>query len=234
MADIQERATGLLGQIPFGAIIGGPLIAAVEAQSASAVACYNFIRDVGFEDAPRISDDTAAKKEGGGAVAVGADGNPAPKAKALNTSAAKVRTIEFYFERKEPNPDDKTKEVLTRTTITVPLLTVMPLPFIRIESMTVNFKASIGASDTSSLSNSSSTGADAKLEASAGFALWKASLSGTVSSKKDSTATNTSKYSVEHTIDVSVHAVQDDMPAGLARILSMMTNAIGVTSAPVK
>jgi uncharacterized protein DUF2589 len=196
---IQEQATGLLGQIPFGAVIGGPLKAAVEAQSLAAVTCYDFINNIGFEKPDKDDDEKKSKA---------------------------IRTISFFFEREE---GDKK----ARTTITVPLLTIMPLPFIRIESMTVNFKASISAVDSSSQSDSSSMGADSKLEAGVGFAVWKASLSGTVSSKKDSTATNTSKYSVEHTIDISVHAVQDDMPAGLAKMLSILTDSIRISSATV-
>src|SRR5689334_9091481 len=46
----QERGTALLSQIPFGAVIGGPLKAAVDAQGAAALACYDFISKVGFEE----------------------------------------------------------------------------------------------------------------------------------------------------------------------------------------
>ena len=64
------------------------------------------------------------------------------------------------------------------------------------------------------------------------FAMWKVGVSGSVSSKKDSTATNTSKYSVEQTMDVSLHAVQDDMPAGLAKVLDLLKDEIKLTPLP--
>lgn len=195
----QEQATGLLSQIPFGAIVGSPLKAAVDAQAAAAVACYEFIRKVGF-DAPE---------------------KPASDDKGDQVLGA-VKTITFRFERTDTK---------TSTSITVPLLTIMPLPFIRIESMTVNFKASISAADTRSQSETTSNAGEMKGEATVGFALWKVNVGCSVSSKKDSTATNTSKYSVEHTMDVSVHAVQDDMPAGLAKMLSIMTDMISVSRA---
>jgi len=31
---------------------------------------------------------------------------------------------------------------------------------------------------------------------------------------------------VEYTVDVSVHAVQDDMPAGIAKVLNLLTDSI--------
>ena len=197
----QAQATGLLSQIPFGAIVGSPLKAAVDAQAAAALACYDFIRKIGF-DAP----DSAAPDKGDQALGA-------------------IKNITFSFKRTDAAGAG------TSASITVPLLTIMPLPFIRIESMTVNFKASISAVDSRTQSDTSSTAADAKVEATVGFALWKANVGCSVSSKKDSTATNTSKYSVEHTMDVSVHAVQDDMPAGLAKMLSMMTDMISVSRA---
>jgi len=37
-----------MGQIPFGAILGAPLMAAVSAQAAAAQACVDFIKNVGL------------------------------------------------------------------------------------------------------------------------------------------------------------------------------------------
>ena len=58
------------------------------------------------------------------------------------------------------------------------------------------------------------------------FALIAVFLPWVLLSKKDSTSTSSSKYSVEYTIDINVHAVQDDMPAGMAKILGILTEAI--------
>lgn len=204
----QAQATALLSQIPLGAIIGSPLKAAVDAQAAAAVACYDFICNVGFEKRPKLDQ----------------DGKPTTDTEA---EATKVRDITFVFERSAPGEKDK-PPVVSKTSITVPLLTIMPLPFIRIESMTVNFKASISAVDTRTESDATSTNKELKGDATLGYAWWKVNVGGSISSKKDSTATNTSKYSVEHTMDISVHAAQEDMPAGLAKILSMLTDSIAV------
>jgi hypothetical protein len=217
MPDNQMSATALLGQIPFGAVIGAPLKAAVEAQSAAAIACVDFIQSVGFEEIrPPAADGGAGAAGGGGGAAAGTALAPIP------TPARRVREVTFLFKRLVAGQERE-------LTITVPLLAIMPIPFLRIESMTVNFKASILAVDERSTQEKTSTDFSGAAEATVGFALWKASVKASVSSKKDSTATSSSKYSVEHTMDVSVHAVQDEMPAGLAKLLNFMTESIVAT-----
>ena len=221
MADItdrQQKAVGLISQIPFGAIIGGPLNAAVDAQGAAAAACYEFIKNVGFELEP--------KKDDAGNVLKDSNGNAI-------TVPGKVREITFRYERKTPAPAGAAAAnppLVATTEITVPLLTVMPLPFIRIESITVAYKVSITAEDTHTDATTSSFARAGEGGGSFGWGLWKAEFKASVSSKKDSTATNTSKYSVEQTMDVNVHAVQDDMPAGMAKVLEILTNAIQLTT----
>lgn len=49
------------------------------------------------------------------------------------------------------------------------------------------------------------------------------------SSKKDSTDTQKSKYSVEYTMDVAVKAGQDTMPAGLAKVLELLGDSLNVS-----
>lgn len=219
----QLEATSLLSQIPLGALIGAPLKAAVDAQAAAALACYDFITAIGFENEPTL--DANGEK-----VPLRKAGQPVlkPDGQPVYQQTGKVRDIKFQFERQDATDPDKTEKV----SITVPLLTIMPLPFIRIESMTVNFKTSISAVDTHAQTDTSGQNTDLKADAAGGWGLLKLTVGGAISSKKDSTATNTSKYSVEHTMDISLHAVQDDMPAGLAKILSIMTGAIAVNRVP--
>jgi hypothetical protein len=186
----QLQATQMLSQIPFQAIIGGPLTAAVDAQAASAVACVKFVKDVGFDQ----------------------DGA--------------VRNVTFNFTKTLPPAAGSTTTTTRNVQITVPLLTIMPIPFIRIDNMTIAFKAQLSANTEASQTDSSSFQLGASAKASVGWGPFKAEFSGNVSSKKDSTSTSSSKYSVEYTIDINVHAVQDDMPAGMAKILGILTEAI--------
>lgn len=112
------------------------------------------------------------------------------------------------------------------TTITVPLLTIVPIPFIRIDEMTIDFKANVTSSKQSEDKTAESSEKKAKIEAGGGYLFFKASLEASISSKKDSESTKSSKYSVETTIDVHVHAVQDELPAGLAKMLNILADTI--------
>lgn len=116
------------------------------------------------------------------------------------------------------------------TTLSVPLLTIVPIPYLAIKDIDISFKANISASASSSKTTSSSFAVNAsmKAQAKANFGIASASMemSASVSSKKDSTATRDSKYSVEYTMDVNVKAGQDDMPAGMAKVLEILNQSI--------
>jgi hypothetical protein len=170
---------GRLASIPFGALIGGPMNAAIQAQANAALSTVEFIKSVGFD-----KDD-------------------------------KVTNITFKY-----------GDSASLQTLEVPLLTVIPIPFIRIDDMSINFKASMSQSNETEDKTSSSVAKEAKLEASASYWFVKAKMSASISSKKDSSSTRNSKYAVEYTIDVNVHAVQDDMPAGMSKILNILAESI--------
>ncbi len=116
------------------------------------------------------------------------------------------------------------------TTLSVPLLTIVPIPYLAIKDINIAFKASISASSSASTTVKKSLEVGASMKAKAGFnlGLFKGSMemSASVSSKKDSTSTRDSKYSVEYTMDVSVSAGQDDMPAGMAKVLEILNQSI--------
>lgn len=113
------------------------------------------------------------------------------------------------------------------TKMIVPILTIVPIPMIVIDNISINFKASINASSSQCTENSSSTALDVGGEAEAKVGWGPFSLSvkakASYSSKKDSKATSESRYSVEYTQDVAVHATQADVPAGLATVLNILS-----------
>lgn len=117
--------------------------------------------------------------------------------------------------------------------LNVPLLTIVPIPYIAIENIDINFKANISASSSSVQENTSSEAIDAGAEAAAKVG-WgpfsvEANMKANYSSKKDSKATQDSRYSVEYTMDVAVKAGQDSMPAGLAKVLELLGSALDVS-----
>jgi Protein of unknown function (DUF2589) len=114
--------------------------------------------------------------------------------------------------------------------LVVPLLTIVPIPYIAIDTIDINFKANISASSSSVNEESSETtfGGELSAHAEFGFGMFKVSadFKANYSSKKDSKATQDSKYSVEYTMDIAVHAGQDSMPAGLAAVLGILRESI--------
>ena len=112
-----------------------------------------------------------------------------------------------------------------------PLLTIVPIPYLAIKDIDISFKASISASASTSKTTKSSFEVGASMKASVsgglpGIVHASMEMSASISSKKDSAATRDSKYSVEYTMDVNVKAGQDDMPAGMAKVLEILNQSI--------
>ncbi|MFA8344258.1 MAG: DUF2589 domain-containing protein [Rhodothermaceae bacterium] len=126
-----------------------------------------------------------------------------------------VRNVTFFYMKEE-----------SKVELTVPILAIVPIPYLRIDDMTINFKAKISADTSTNDKSSSSSSVDVNASASAGWGWGKAKFSAGYSSKKDSSSSRDSKYSVEYTMDISVHAVQDDMPGGLEKVLNMLEKSI--------
>ncbi len=118
--------------------------------------------------------------------------------------------------------------------LNVPLLTIVPIPYIAINSIDINFKANISASSSSFQEDTSHTEMGGSAEVTAGLKIgpfhMDAKMNANYSSKKDSKATQESKYSVEYTMDVAVKAGQDSMPAGLAKVLELLGNSLDVSN----
>jgi hypothetical protein len=112
----------------------------------------------------------------------------------------------------------------------VPLLTIVPVPYIRIDTLTIDFIANISAESSTSFSESASSAFEGSVSASAKWLFFSASFDASYSSKKDSTGTANSSYSVEYTMNVAVRASQDSLPAGLASILNILQESIATAN----
>ena len=108
--------------------------------------------------------------------------------------------------------------------LNVPLLTIVPIPYIAINTIDINFKASISASSSTASETSEHTEAGGEVNAKAklnlGLFSLQANLKANYSSKKDSKAT-----------DVAVKAGQESMPAGMAKVLELLGTALDVVDA---
>jgi hypothetical protein len=180
-----DKATDALQGIPFQSLIGGPLQAAVKAQSDAAMTTWTFIKEVGMTG------------EG---------------------ENRKALTVDFVY-----TANGEMQK------LTVPLLTIVPIPYIAIDEIDIQFKAKINASESTSTEQNEASGTEVKGNGSVGWGWAKAEFNASYSSKKDSKATQDSKYSVEYTMDVHVHAGQESMPAGLAKVLGILESSIAPT-----
>lgn len=116
--------------------------------------------------------------------------------------------------------------------VRVPILTIIPIPFIVIDTVDIQFKARIAASAQQSTEDRTETEFKAAASASWGAPRFGVgvSVSASYSAKKDSKASQESKYSVEYTMDVHVHASQSGLPQGMAQILNILQD--GISSKP--
>ena len=119
-----------------------------------------------------------------------------------------------------------------KVTISVPLLTIVPIPYIAINSIDIKFKATVSGVETDSFSSDFSS--QYNEDYSRNYKSWNkrktTSLQTSFSSKHDSKCTQDSSFSVESTIDVEVHAGQESMPAGMAKVLEMLGAAMDLVS----
>jgi hypothetical protein len=181
-----------LASIDFESMIGGPLTAVIRAQTQAANTSVDFIRSVGFTE-----DD---------------DGVNRPT------------MVTFTYSKPVEQTDDDgnvTTEVLPFE-LTVPFLTMVPIPFIRIAETTIDFNAKITAVQYAKTMSEHDLGV--ALEAKAGWGPFSAKLKTNYSYKRKSE----SGQEVNRTYSLTIHvrAVQDELPAGTERLLGILENTI--------
>jgi len=134
-------------------------------------------------------------------------------------AAGKAKSVVFEYQR-----DGKIVSII------VPVLAIVPIPYIQVDTITIDFLANISASAStvSENSESSSMGGELGVSAKVGWGPFSVSadFKANYSSKKDSKATAESRYSVEYTMSVHVGASQSNMPAGLAAVLNILQGSI--------
>ena len=144
-----------------------------------------------------------------------------------------------------------------KAVLTVPLLTMVPINAMRIKELTYAFKLKIdtessvnlqtgveksigygnstpAAKDTKSGTGTAAKGSGEKTDSTAVLDAVKdvkkeSTFATTFSSKKDSRATQNSKYNVETTMDINMTiAPEESQPAGISKMLEILTNTIDV------
>jgi len=192
-----------LTSLPLRYIIAAPMTAAIEAQALAAKSTVDFITNVGFTH----GDPNA---------------NPPVPQKLLNVD------FKYTIADKSVEPNGSTDY-----NITAPLLSIIPIPYLRITDMSIDFIYNITTVQTADTTDANKSKLDTTITAHAGFAWWgvKTTIKGSIS--HDTSDTTHSGVTQNSTLHVHVNAVQDKMPGGLAIILAAITDAVAKSaSAP--
>lgn len=98
----------------------------------------------------------------------------------------------------------------------VPMLSLVPVPYIAIQTIDTNFKANIHASPSGTNGQAESTPLNP------GLFRANPDFHANYASKKDPKDAQDSKYSVDYAMDVAVKAGEESMPVGLAKVLELL------------
>ena len=127
----------------------------------------------------------------------------------------KVKNVSFIYSKLI---DGTTTEV----TLTTPLLTIVPIPFLRVADTTIDFNAKI--SSVTKVTTTTSHKLDLSAELSLRWAWGRFDFKGSYSYQKKTSYSDESKRS--YSMNVRIHAVQDEIPAGMSRVLDMLEESI--------
>lgn len=218
-----------LSSIDFESMLGGPLVAVVNAQAQAAMSTVNFIKEVGFKKTTTDQDPSATETGDPIYVTFKYSKEVSPYQPAI----AAVAAGPVDPQTGQPNPPAVPAKaavdaVFAPQQLEVPILTMLPIPFIRIDLTTIDFNAKINSIEYRKTDTSLKV--DASVEASAGW-LWGSAKLKVSTSYQRNTQQGTS---VDRTYSLAIHikAVQDEMPAGMEKVLGILEDAI--RAQPVK
>lgn len=197
-----------LKQIPFGHLIGSPLKAAIESQALAAQSTIDFIKQVGFKKSESDTTDFMFDD--------------------LNSDAdaGEIRNVTFRYSKKDvgEETDSPSASGNEEFVLTVPILTITPIPYIRIDEMTIDFKAKL--TDSVVHKSASSTQVSASVSGKYGGFWSPVKVNFRVSATHKSSNSRAASQKREYSMDIHVRAVQDELPQGLSRILDILEDAI--------
>jgi hypothetical protein len=179
------------------AMIGGPLVAVVNAQAQSAMATVNFIKEVGFKkssEEQEAGEDTGTEEPIYVSFKYPKEISPYVPAVLADPSAvppvAASPAVPAVYETQE---------------LTVPILTMLPIPYIRIDETTIDFNAKI--TSVSYRKTDTNLKIDSSLEARAGWLFGSAKLK--VSTSYQRTTQQGNKVNRTYSLHVYVKAVRN-------------------------
>jgi hypothetical protein len=207
LVSMAQQFTGL----PMGSLIGAPLMAAAQANQQMALTQVDFLMSTCFTQA---GDDKC--------------------------KAYKPVMIDMQLTRGVLTPGAKAGDPAqiqnVSTTISLPLLTILPLNSLAVDTVDVNFTMQVSSSysedhsDTKTETDHKEGSFDAKI----GCALWNVEVKGSVTHDSSDTKTDTSHYQKSNTATytVGVHAAQLPLPTGVGIIIQAFAGNISPITMP--
>lgn len=194
--DTQRKAVELLNAIPFGVLLGGPLTAAVDAQTRSSMATLNFIMTALY-----------GRKYVDGGLDVDAS------KLGLGGGSEEILYVKFTYE---------TDAGLS--TIQVPLLTILPISYLQVDNLDIDFVAKIAAVTTDNSRKDDETKWNGNTSASTWWGRFNidTGITTDVTSHSDSTSATNANYEM----NVRLRASQGEMPGGMARVLDLLEDGV--------
>ena len=216
-----------LRALPLEHVIGSPLVAAIKAQALAANSTVDFIKEVGLKPRALESGESEADLD----EVTGESGQPGLEA----------RYVDFKFDRVMEEeeitppasgapagtpPTKTTKFSVVPSKVTVPLLATVPIPYIRVNDMTIDFEFHIKYRDTREARTERKISTIAKV----GGWFYKVSVKGLYRNR----TVNKRQTDRRTTLKITVNAVQDQIPEGLGKVLDTLNEAMKVVplSAP--
>lgn len=194
--------------LPMGDLIGGPLMAACDAQVRLANATATFIQQIGFK--PKNAASLTALND---------------PAQGFSEDLVDVRSVLFKFDRPQAGAaaNIDTGIIPTETvSLQVPLLAIVKIPALSINTVDITFDMEVKNSERTSETNDTKGSFSADASIGWGPFSLKVHVEGSVATHKENTrqTDQSAKYHVE------VRAEDKGMPEGLARVLDIMNSAI--------
>ncbi|RMH33075.1 MAG: DUF2589 domain-containing protein [Nitrospirae bacterium] len=183
-----------LGAIDFGRVIGGPLVAAVEAHNMAQLTVADFIQSIGFIDTDN-------------------DGNP-----------DEVRMVTFKYQREVTEPDPANpgndRTVLKTFTFSVPFILLIRLPYFEVDSVDISLNVELTSVETRSTQSAFGINAEARVK----HSWLVGSVNFKVNTSYSRTTKTGSRVERKYSYQVRVHAGVEEPPEGVNKLLDALVS----------
>lgn len=211
LISMAEQFTGL----PMQDLIGGPLMAAAEANGMMAVAQTRFILDTAFSY----------------------EAGPPEKYKPIMIEMKLKRGVLIPGNPEAQPPVPPSIDVV-ETSFEVPLLTILPLNSLAVDDVSVKFEMEVKSSYSEATNDKTEekVAAAASFSAKLGYGIFSAEVTGSASYDRNSSSSRDTHYEKSNSAKytVSVHAGQLPLPEGVKIIIAAFANSISPITMPTK